>query len=63
MSHKCIIHVNPNLEQPPNFSKIFIIHIDTSKMQLGGVISQNGKPIVFYSQKLTPAQITDMNTE
>ena len=47
----------------PNFRIKFIIHTDASKTQLGGVISQNGKPIVFYSRKLTPAQINYMNTE
>ena len=36
-----------------NFSENFMIHTDASKTQLGGVISQNGKPIAFYSRKLT----------
>ena len=45
-----------------NFSEIFIIHTDTSKTQLGGVIGQNGNPIAFYSRKLTPAQINYMTT-
>ena len=31
----------------PNFSEKLIIHIDASKMNLGGVMSQNGKPIAF----------------
>ena len=35
----------------PKFSEKFIVHIDASKTQLGGVISQNGKPIAFYSRK------------
>ena len=30
-----------------NFSERFIINTDDSKMQLGGVIIQNGKPIYF----------------
>ena len=33
----------------PNFNEIFIINIDASKTQIGGVISQNGKPTAFYS--------------
>ena len=41
----------------PNFSEMFIIHIETIKKQLGGVISQNGKPTAFHSCKLTSAQI------
>ena len=31
----------------PNFSEIFIIHDNDRKMHLGGVISQNGKPIAL----------------
>ena len=40
-----------------NYSIHFIIHTDVRKTQLGGVVIQNGKPIPFYSCKLTPAQI------
>lgn len=40
----------------PNFDEVFEIHTDASKTQLGSVISQNGKPIAFYSRKLNPAQ-------
>ena len=46
-----------------NFSEMFIIHTDARKMQLGGMISQNGKPINFYSRKLTPAQMNYTTTE
>ena len=31
-----------------NFSEEFIIHTDTIRIQLGGVVIQNGKPIKFY---------------
>ena len=41
----------------PNFSEDLIIHTDASKMNLGGLIIQNGKLVDFYSQNLTPAQI------
>ena len=47
----------------PNFSKRFIVHTDSSKTQLVGVISQNRKPISFHSHKLTPAQINYTTTE
>ena len=47
----------------PNFIKTFIIDTDASKTHLGGVISQNGKSIAFYSRKLTPAQINYTTTE
>ena len=47
----------------PNFNEIFDIHTDASKTQLGAVISQNGKPIAFYSRKLNPAQTRYTTTE
>jgi hypothetical protein len=40
----------------PDFSNSFTIHADASHQQLGGVISQDDKPIVFYNPKLNPAQ-------
>ena len=40
----------------PDFSKEFHIYTDASKVQLGAVISQDSKPIAFYSRKLSPAQ-------
>jgi hypothetical protein len=40
----------------PDFSKEFEIHTDASKLQLGACISQNGKPVAFYSRKLQSAQ-------
>ena len=40
----------------PDFNKEFEIHTDASKFQLGACISQDGKPIAFYSRKLNPAQ-------
>ena len=33
-----------------------MIHTDASKYQIGAVISQDGKPIAFYSRKLNKAQ-------
>ena len=47
----------------PNFAKPFTIHTDASKVQLGAVISQDGKPIAFYSRKLNPAQTRYTTTE
>lgn len=40
----------------PDFNATFDIHTDSSDYQLGAVISQHGKPIAFYSRKLTPTQ-------
>ena len=47
----------------PNFGKPFDIHTDASKTQLGAVISQEGKPIAFYSRKLNDAQTRYTTTE
>jgi hypothetical protein len=47
----------------PNFEIPFKVHTDASAYQLGAVISQNGKPIVFYSRKLTPTQTQYTTTE
>ena len=38
----------------PNFNKAFVIHTDASTLQLGK-ISQDDKPIAFYSRKLNSA--------
>ena len=40
----------------PDWSKPFTIHTDASDFQLGAVISQNDKPIAFFSRKLNLAQ-------
>ena len=40
----------------PNFSKLFVIHMDASKVQLGAVISQDNKLIALYCRKLDPLQ-------
>ena len=40
----------------PDFNETFKIHTDFSKLQLGAVISQKGKPIAFYIRKITDAQ-------
>ena len=47
----------------PDFSKPFDIHTDASHYQLGSVISQEGKPIAFYSRKLSDTQTRYTTTE
>ncbi len=34
----------------PDYSKVFEIYTDTSSKQLGAVITQDNRPIVFFSQ-------------
>ena len=40
----------------PDFSKKFHIYTDASDHQIGAVIMQEGRPIAFYSRKMTQAQ-------
>ena len=47
----------------PDFNQPFDIHTDASDVQLGAVISQQGKPIAFYTRKLNPAQTRYTTTE
>ncbi len=47
----------------PDFNAPFHIHTDASKKQIGAVISQNNKPIAFYSIKMNSAQRNYTTTE
>ena len=47
----------------PDFNAPFEIHTDASKLQIGAVISQKGKPIAFYSLKMNSAQQNYTTTE
>ena len=47
----------------PIFSKPLSIHTDASNKQLGTVISQDNKPIAFYSRIPNPTQISYTTTE
>jgi len=47
----------------PDFNKPLQIYADASHYQLGAVVSQDGKPIAFYSRKLNPAQTCYTTTE
>ena len=41
----------------PNFSKPLVLYTDASDYQLGSVITQEGRPLAFYSRKLNKAQV------
>ena len=41
----------------PDFNKPFEIYTDASDKQLGSVISQEGRPIAFYTRKLSATQM------
>ena len=40
----------------PDFNALFEIHTDASKLKIGAVISEKGKPITFYSQNMNSDQ-------
>ena len=47
----------------PYFNAPFEIHTGASKLKIGAVVSQKGKPIAFYSQKMNNAQQNYITTE
>ena len=47
----------------PDWTKPFDIHTDASDYQLGAVISQEGRPIAYFSRKLNSAQLNYTTTE
>ena len=40
----------------PDYSQGFEIYTDSSKLQLGVIITQQNRPLAFFSRKLSPAQ-------
>ena len=52
---KCVVAKETMLAHP-NFRKKFETHADASDCQSGAAISQENKPIAFFSRKLTQTQ-------
>ena len=47
----------------PIYGELFEIYTDASTRQLGAVITQNGRPIAFFSRKLSSPQTKYSVTE
>jgi hypothetical protein len=52
----CLLMAADALAAYPNHTQWFDIHTDASDFQLGPCIIQEGRPVAYFSQKLTKAQ-------
>ena len=60
---KAIITAEDAMNAFPDYSIPFHVYTDASDFQLGAAIIQKGKPLAYYSKKLTPAQMNYTTTE
>ncbi len=59
--HRAFNHIKATITKDvvlayPDYSKVFEIYTDASSKQLGVVITQDNRPIVFFSRKLSDTQ-------
>nr|GEY25359.1 hypothetical protein [Tanacetum cinerariifolium] len=47
----------------PDFSKVFELHTDASKVAIGGVLSQGGRPVAYFIKKLTKPKSRHIHTQ
>jgi hypothetical protein len=47
----------------PDYTQGFKVYTDSSKLKLGAIITQANRPLVSFSQKLSPAQQKYSTTE